>query len=118
MDKQTSQKFLKLQEIIKSYDKVIVAYSGGVDSSFLLKVAADVQGLRISVSIRHRPCHPFAIIMQLAQTLIQRIIFQPELVLFTKRLVGLKLAGAGILLEALACIIQQFGTTRAAITRN
>lgn len=34
----------KLKEILKSYGKTILAYSGGVDSSFLAKVAHEVLG--------------------------------------------------------------------------
>lgn len=36
------QKLDKLKEILKKMDKVAIAYSGGVDSTFLLKVAHDV----------------------------------------------------------------------------
>lgn len=38
------EKLVKLQELLKSYGRVAVAYSGGVDSSFLLKVALDTLG--------------------------------------------------------------------------
>lgn len=38
------QKFKKLKSILKNLGSVVVAYSGGVDSSFLLKVAKDVLG--------------------------------------------------------------------------
>jgi uncharacterized protein len=38
------EKYNLLREIIKSLNKVIVAYSGGVDSTFLLKVALDTLG--------------------------------------------------------------------------
>jgi uncharacterized protein len=38
------EKLSRLQELLKSYGKVAVAYSGGVDSSFLLKVALDTLG--------------------------------------------------------------------------
>lgn len=38
------EKLVRLQELLKSYGKVAVAYSGGVDSSFLLKVALDTLG--------------------------------------------------------------------------
>jgi uncharacterized protein len=37
-------KLASLQEIIRGLDSVIVAYSGGVDSTFLLKVALDTLG--------------------------------------------------------------------------
>ncbi len=37
-------KYNSLQKILKKLDKVIVAYSGGVDSTFLLKVAAETLG--------------------------------------------------------------------------
>jgi len=38
------EKFDTLQEILRQLSKVIVAYSGGVDSTFLLKVAVDTLG--------------------------------------------------------------------------
>ena len=34
----------KLQDILKSLRRVVVAYSGGLDSTFLLKVAIDTLG--------------------------------------------------------------------------
>lgn len=37
-------KFEDLKQIIRAYGRVLVAYSGGVDSTFLLKVALDVLG--------------------------------------------------------------------------
>jgi len=39
-------KFSSLQKILSQMNKVIVAYSGGVDSTFLLKVAVDTLGTR------------------------------------------------------------------------
>ena len=39
-----SEKLQRLEEIIRSLGNVLVAYSGGVDSSLLLKVALDVLG--------------------------------------------------------------------------
>jgi len=38
------RKYLSLQKILRELGKVVVAYSGGVDSSFLLKVAVDTLG--------------------------------------------------------------------------
>lgn len=37
-------KLIKLKELLKSLESVAIAYSGGVDSTFLLKVAYDVLG--------------------------------------------------------------------------
>jgi uncharacterized protein len=37
-------KYNSLQKILKKLDKVVVAYSGGVDSTFLLKAAVDTLG--------------------------------------------------------------------------
>ncbi|MFW5886359.1 MAG: ATP-dependent sacrificial sulfur transferase LarE, partial [Bacteroidota bacterium] len=36
------EKYRKLEQILRDMNKVVVAYSGGVDSSFLLKVACNV----------------------------------------------------------------------------
>ena len=43
MDK-LHQKYETLKEYLKSLESVAVAFSGGVDSTFLLKVAHDVLG--------------------------------------------------------------------------
>jgi pyridinium-3,5-biscarboxylic acid mononucleotide sulfurtransferase len=39
-------KLIKLKEILAGMERVLVAYSGGVDSTFLLRVASDVLGDR------------------------------------------------------------------------
>jgi uncharacterized protein len=39
-----SEKFEQLQEVIRSLGSVVIGFSGGVDSTFLLKVARDVLG--------------------------------------------------------------------------
>lgn len=39
-----NEKLQRLQAILKEMESVLIAYSGGVDSTFLLKVAADVLG--------------------------------------------------------------------------
>ena len=40
------EKYRKLQEILRSLGSVAVAFSGGVDSTFLLKAAQDTLGDR------------------------------------------------------------------------
>ncbi len=44
MQQDIDSKYQMLKDIISQYSKVIVAYSGGVDSSFLLKVSIDILG--------------------------------------------------------------------------
>lgn len=44
MEKELLDKYEKLKEILRELGKVAVAYSSGVDSTFLLKVAKDVLG--------------------------------------------------------------------------
>ena len=44
MPETTEEKFTKLKQILKELDSVVVAYSGGVDSSFLLNLAVDTLG--------------------------------------------------------------------------
>ena len=51
---ETNEKFENLKSIIKSYAGLAVAFSGGVDSSFLLKVTHDVLGERV-IAITARP---------------------------------------------------------------
>ncbi len=44
LSKKLSDKYNKLQSIFKEMDSVLIAYSGGVDSTFLLKVGTDTLG--------------------------------------------------------------------------
>ena len=46
MDKRVREKLDRLKDIFQKMGKVLVAYSGGVDSTFLLKVAKDTVGDR------------------------------------------------------------------------
>lgn len=41
----TSSKFIQLKEILTGMDSVLIAFSGGVDSTFLLKTALDTLGV-------------------------------------------------------------------------
>lgn len=51
-------KYKKLKEILRSYGDLLVAYSGGVDSSFLLKIAHDVLGNRVMAVIAASKTYP------------------------------------------------------------
>lgn len=51
-------KFARLRAIFAPLDKVIVAFSGGVDSSFVLKVAHDVLGERVLALTTTSPTMP------------------------------------------------------------
>jgi len=51
-------KFSQLQDILRSYGSCVVAYSGGVDSVFLARVAHDVLGERALAVIADSPSLP------------------------------------------------------------
>lgn len=58
-----------LQEILKGLDKVIVAYSGGVDSTFLLKAAAETLGAEnVLACIAEGPSLPQSQYLQAVET--------------------------------------------------
>jgi uncharacterized protein len=51
MDQLLEKKFESLKEIFRSMGRVLVAYSGGVDSTLLLKVARDTLGERNVIAV-------------------------------------------------------------------
>lgn len=62
-------KYNSLQEILKGLDKVIVAYSGGVDSTLLLKVAAETLGAeKVLACIAEGPSLPQSQYLQAVET--------------------------------------------------
>ena len=62
-------KYNSLQKILKKLDKVIVAYSGGVDSTFLLKAAVETLGdERVQAYIAEGPSLPQSQYLQAVET--------------------------------------------------
>ena len=55
---ETNQKLEKLKSLLKGYVSCVVAYSGGVDSVFLARVAHDVLGDRALAAIADSPSLP------------------------------------------------------------
>jgi len=57
LDAETQAKYEHLQAILSTMESVLVAYSGGVDSALLLKVAHDVLGERAIGAIASSPAY-------------------------------------------------------------
>lgn len=51
-------KLHRLKRLIKKYKQAVIAYSGGVDSTFLLKVARDTLGDNVLAVIARSPTYP------------------------------------------------------------
>lgn len=56
--KSLDQKFAALKDILAEIDSLIVAFSGGVDSTFLVKVAFDVLGDKVLAVTATSPTYP------------------------------------------------------------
>lgn len=57
LDAETQAKYAQLQAILRDMGSVLVAYSGGVDSALLLKVAHDVLGTRAMGALAVSPAY-------------------------------------------------------------
>jgi len=57
LDEETRVKYERLQAILKEMESMLVAYSGGVDSALLLKVAHDVLGAQAMGAIAASPAY-------------------------------------------------------------
>jgi pyridinium-3,5-biscarboxylic acid mononucleotide sulfurtransferase len=57
LDEEMREKYQRLQDILRGMGSVLVAYSGGVDSALLLKVARDVLGERAMGAIASSPAY-------------------------------------------------------------
>lgn len=53
-----NEKLKTLELILKSYEKALIAYSGGIDSLFLLKVAHKILGKRVIALTAVSPSYP------------------------------------------------------------
>ncbi|SJZ43307.1 ATP-dependent sacrificial sulfur transferase LarE [Selenihalanaerobacter shriftii] len=56
--KRLEEKFAKLQQSIKEMDSLLIAFSGGVDSTFLLRVAYDILGDKVAAFTSASKIHP------------------------------------------------------------
>ena len=58
LDRHDPTRLYKAREIVRDLGSVLVAYSGGVDSSLLLKLALDELGDRAVAALASSPAYP------------------------------------------------------------
>ena len=73
------EKLKKLKTHLKSLKSVLLAYSGGVDSSFLLKVASDVLGDKVLAVTALSETYP-ALEAEKARTLAEKLKVRLEMI--------------------------------------
>ena len=56
--RQTKSKLPNLRESLEQMDRVLIAFSGGVDSTFLLKIAEDTLGAKVLAVTARSPAYP------------------------------------------------------------
>lgn len=77
-------KLKKLKKILKDMDSVLVAYSGGLDSSFLLRIAFDALGDNVLAVTAKSPTYPYEELRSAVKTAVT--IGSKQLLLNTKEL--------------------------------
>lgn len=79
-----NEKYDLLRQILKNYKKVVIAYSGGVDSTFLLKAAVDALGSKnVLACIAAGPSLPEEQLKS-AITIAQEMMITPRVILQTE----------------------------------
>ncbi|HQH46761.1 MAG TPA: hypothetical protein PLQ86_12405, partial [Candidatus Aminicenantes bacterium] len=58
VSRRLEEKVGRLRDILQGMDRVLVAFSGGTDSAFLLKIAAEVLDRNVSAVIASSPVFP------------------------------------------------------------
>lgn len=72
MDKALLKKYTQLKELLSYYKEVVVAFSGGVDSTLLLKIAFDTIGekaIAVMGKSASMPTHEFQAAINIARTI-------------------------------------------------
>ena len=65
-------KLNRLEKVLKKFGSAVLAFSGGVDSTFLLKIGRDVLGDKIVAAIADSQTYPYLELIE-AQNTAQRL---------------------------------------------